>query len=612
MPIEERGAAIDFETYYDKEYSATKLSTWNYVFHEKFNAYRVSVYNEDISFVGKPEDFDWSSVKGIVWAMHYAGFDATVIMRLQKDGIIPADIKPSRYFDTADLAAYLRVPRNLKQASEFLLGVIMDKTVRAAMKGKQFDTLSPEETEALDKYVLTDAVNTFRLFREHGHKWPLWEQRVSELNFEAGIRGVPSNPQKVEAALEHLSTRLWKLGKQLPWVDPVPGGPPKEVPMSRKAPREQGRIEGIPVPTSFSAKDPKLIEWENEYKVDHPWVAARREYGRVNTMLKRVKNYGANIRDDNTLYYQCKYHGAGPGRFSGGSSGEGVKESGEKFNVQNMYRTAMFGVDLRGFMEAPEGFVFGVHDYNQIEAILLLWRAGDKATLNLIRGGMSIYEAYARSKLGWTGGVLKEEDDDLYRLSKALVLGAGYQCWAEAFQGAARNMAQLELPLDRCETIIKEYRAANPLIVRYWADHKKWLQFSIVRKDPTHVVKLASGRSLMYYNPCWGPKDTYGRTSMRARVVQGEHFNTLFGGKLTENEIQATARDVLTEAWVATDKAGIVTLFTVHDEFVNLYPEKEAEELVAKVDKLMVEASASWLGDCPLGVDTHLMKVYSK
>lgn len=605
---------IDFETYYDDEYTAQKLSTYNYLFDERFDAYLVAIVSDDIEYVGPPAGFDWQQVNGRLWVMHYAGFDTLVIKRLQQDGVIPKEIAPSGYFDTADMAAYLRAPRSLKDAATLLLGVTVDKTVRTAMRGKTYESLDSESRRAVEEYALTDARTGYQLYKKCGDLWPAKERRVSELNILAGINGIPVNRKKAEAAEEHLKTLLWELERQLPWVDPVPGGPPKAKPMSPKAAREQGRIDGIQVPANFDARDPAVAEWEAEYGDKFGWVRARREYGRVNTLLQRVSNLVVNLREDDTLYYQCKYHGAGPGRFSGGGGDErgSRKESGQKFNVQNMPREEMFGVDLRGLMEAPEGFVFGIHDYAQIEARLLLWRCHDDETLRPIREeGMSIYEAYARAKLGWAGGKLKVEDPELYRLAKALVLGAGYQCWANAFQNAAYTLAGLVLPLERCETIIRSYRAANPLVVRYWEEHKKWLRLSIVRKDDTHSVRLASGRVLTYYNPRWGRKDVYGRTSMQAQVVQGKNFITLFGGKLTENEIQATARDILVDAWVAMADEGIRTLFTVHDEFVNLYPVDRAEELSAKAEKLMV-TSSPWAAGCPLAVESKLSKTYEK
>ena len=56
--------AIDFETYYDKEVSITKLGWKGYFNHPQFDPYMVTVYAEDdegkYEFVGNPKNLDWS------------------------------------------------------------------------------------------------------------------------------------------------------------------------------------------------------------------------------------------------------------------------------------------------------------------------------------------------------------------------------------------------------------------------------------------------------------------------------------------------------------------------------------------------------------------------
>ena len=98
---------------------------------------------------------------------------------------------------------------------------------------------------------------------------------------------------------------------------------------------------------------------------------------------------------------------------------------------------------------------------------------------------------------------------------------------------------------------------------------------------------------------------------MRARVVQTQNLSTFFGGRLTENEMQALSRDALVDSWVAMAAEGIKTLFTIHDEFVNLYPEGEAEDMRKRVDEIMVTAP-DWAAGCPLEVESTLSKVYEK
>jgi DNA polymerase len=97
-------------------------------------------------------------------------------------------------------------------------------------------------------------------------------------------------------------------------------------------------------------------------------------------------------------------------------------------------------------------------------------------------------------------------------------------------------------------------------------------------------------------------------------VVQdeiGTNFTRCYGGLLTENEIQATARDVLRDAWIALAKAGYVVLFTVHDEIVVEVPDETVADAVPDIRRIMI-TSSPWAAGCPLGAKFNTSKVYCK
>ena len=604
---------VDYETKYTKEYSLRKMSTWNYVFHEQFDAYTVSVYcpEKGIEYVGHPREFQWKQINGFEWIHHNASFDWLVSKRLREvDRIIPEDVNEVRIFDTADMAAYLGMPRNLKGAAKQLLDFEADKAMRDFMRGREVSELNDDEKRKLDQYAMTDSVLCHRLRKEFGHLWPADEQELSALNRLSCVHGVAVNMDLLDTGIRKLGDALHNSEKHMLWIDRG------FKPLSPNGIREQGRLDGIPVPASLAATDETAMAWEKQYAEQFPWVKAIRNYRRINTMLQKMRNLKAGTRTDKTFYFQMKYFGCTTGRFSGGG------DSGGKYNMLNQYRKELFEVTTRNLFIARPGKKLVVVDYSQIEAILLLWRVGDQATLDFVRSGASVYEAYARKNLGWTGGDLKKtgeknpEADQLYRLAKACVLGGGYQAWAASFQRIAKTMAGLDFTLERCEEIVREYRAANPKIVQFWAEHQRWAELSARQGDPYHEVVLASGRSLKYHEPTIKMKrdETFDRDRLeiRASFVKGEPKFPIYGGLLTENEIQATARDVLRDGWLALNKAGYQVLFTVYDEYVTEVDEATAEEDLVKINKIATTCSP-WLGDnCPLGTDSHIMTAYSK
>ena len=85
-------AAIDFETYYSKDYSIQGSSTHQYCYHADFDAYMVSIYCPDFEYVGHPADFDWAKLDGYTLIAHNASFDQRVFERCQELGVIPTRI----------------------------------------------------------------------------------------------------------------------------------------------------------------------------------------------------------------------------------------------------------------------------------------------------------------------------------------------------------------------------------------------------------------------------------------------------------------------------------------------------------------------------------------
>jgi hypothetical protein len=160
---------------------------------------------------------------------------------------------------------------------------------------------------------------------------------------------------------------------------------------------------------------------------------------------------------------------------------------------------------------------------------------------------------------------------------------------------------------------VKAYREANPRVVAYWAKHHRGLAMSANHQDPTHEVELASGRWLKYYDPICAGTDSYNRPSYKVRYALGEEHESCYGGLLTENEIQATARDVLRDGWVALEAKGFDVPLTVHDEYVALGPSNPAEQEDYKHEFERIATSSSpWAEGCPISLKLKVFEHYQK
>ena len=192
-------------------------------------------------------------------------------------------------------------------------------------------------------------------------------------------------------------------------------------------------------------------------------------------------------------------------------------------------------------------------------------------------------------------------------------LGLGYGCGSKKFVTVAKAMARLDITLDEAKTAVDEYRASNPLVTNRWRMHQAWLKISVNHNDETHEVGLGNGRTVRYFNPHIISGDDPSRPEIAAYTVKGEarQLRRLYGGKLTENETQANARNILGCGIEGLEKAGVPVSFHVHDEVVCVVDEDRAKEAVPEIERILT-TSATWAHTCPLAVETVVVPRYCK
>ncbi len=583
--------AVDYETFYDPavHYSLKNMGPVAYCRHSLFDCYLVSIVGkEGVIYAGHPTGFNWESLRGELLLAHNASFDGAVLRRLQELKIVPQGIG-DKWVCTADLAVYFQAPRDLRGAAQQLLGMEVSKEYRKKAKGKKGAQLSTDP-EIL-KAGAGDALACYAIAEKYLDQWPAVEQRLSELNRESGWYGVQIDVAAVEEAMGTIANLRQDALRLMVWADDA-----EDTPLSPVKIREHGRKMGVPVPASLDAKNPDYIKWLAEYGPQHPWIVAMRDYRRLNTVYKKLKVI-RDEPDENGIYsFSKKYYGAaGTGRFSGAGG----------FNMENLPVLPLYGVEFRSKIKARPGYKFLCPDYSQIEARLLPWRVGDTKFLAAIADVGNVYVAYGLDKGITTDRKMNVNDKPLYKRTKEKVLSLGYAMGHKKYRGKAA-LAGIELTEQESKDDVYGYRQDNPKTVGFWRHHNDWLKVSIARGDAEHTIRLKSGRLIRYFDPILlktKKEDGTEWIEMKARVVRGREHEYFYGGKMVENEIQATARDILRDAWVALADAleplGCKVLFTVHDEFVVEIPDALCtDEMKTLIHNIMV-GSSPWSAGCP-------------
>ena len=625
---------IDFETFYDpkQKYSLSVMDPWEYVHDERFDAYMVSIYGEGIEFVGRPEEFDWSQLEGKTLIAHNMAFDGLVLKRLIDLGIVP-DFERQEHC-SADLAAYLTVPRNLSGAVKYLYGEDLSKAVRAEMAGMTEDEAKEKGLyEDWLEYALNDAIWSQRIWEDHTEKWPDWEKEASRLNRVACWEGIYVDQEGVVEGLRVLEEAQAEAEAKLPWV--ADGHKPASLP--RLA--EFLRTKGIMPPTTFKKDSEEMTDLLERTK-DNPEVSevlqARLDVASLNPHIARLRIMRDKADENNILRFSLRYFGAHTGRNASGSGG--MREGSSKFNPLNLPKEPVHGVDLRGLLMARPGHKLVVFDYGQIEARIILWLAGHKAMLDLVKtAGSNLYIAYGRLI-----NRIKPEDIDTpekieefrgsrtYEVLKACVLSMGFGQGAVKFRDNTeeRSRGMLVFTLEEAEELVREWRSNNEPVVQLWRTLDHALTMSADRQDPRFSVTLPSGRIKNYYRPkktivprkftdrATGEEVMRMTAQLTASVIQGQLPMNLWGGIIAQNITQATARDVMTQGSVEVVRQNPLwrVLWTIYDEIVFEVPEDQAQEAFDTIPEILCngEVSKTWGRGIPLNVSGYISDRYKK
>jgi DNA polymerase len=162
------------------------------------------------------------------------------------------------------------------------------------------------------------------------------------------------------------------------------------------------------------------------------------------------------------------------------------------------------------------------------------------------------------------------------------------------------------------ERDVARWREKNPKVVNHWYRHQDWLAFSANHGDAEHVVPLASGRNLTYWNPRWcASQFDKSKKSIKAEFIKTDTPLHVYGGKLTENEIQALARDVMVSGWLRAADAGILPSFTVHDELVAPVALDSVKDAIEELT-VILRTPPEWAKDLPLDIEMAKMERYAK
>ena len=255
-----------------------------------------------------------------------------------------------------------------------------------------------------------------------------------------------------------------------------------------------------------------------------------------------------------------------------------------------------------------EGRKFVVADFSAIEARVIAWLAGEQWVNEVFSTHGKIYEATASQMFHVPIERIAKGNPEysLRQKGKVATLALGYQGGTSAL--IAMGALQMGLSEDELPDIVQRWRQANPRIRDLWYAVEQAALTAMQTAQPQAInglifalegdvvygqcfltVRLPGGRKLYYPKP-FLQENQFGRTAIHYYTVGQQtrkwEVTSTYGGKMTENIVQAIARDCLAETLRRIDARGLQVVFHVHDEVIIDAP---AETTVDEVCALMAE-----------------------
>lgn len=587
----------DFETYYDKEYSLSKLTTEAYLRDPRFETIMLGLRWPDGTkeiITGTDEEIqyrldavDWSQYAVLC---HNTMFDAAILTWRY-------GVKPRLWLDTLSMGRGMFSARNNSLALLAKRFGLEDKGTEVQnASGKRRADFTPEEFDRYVRYCLLDVELCHDLWHLMSEGWysvgeydnrgpyPREELRLIDRHIRMFTEPVLRlNKDKLEAHLAGVIKRKEVLLTRTEFSKERLSSNPQFAEVLRELgvdpPMKISKTTGKQT-FAFAKTDPEL-----KALLEHPdprvqtAVAAR--LGTKSTLEETRTQTLIEIATRNArLPVPLKYAYARTKRSSGG---DGI-------NLQNL--PARGGTELKACIEAPPGYVMIDCDSSNIEARVLAWLAGQDDLVTDFANGVDVYCKMA-SRI-YDRPITKADENERF-LGKTVVLGCGYQTGAYKLQATLKVAAKpMNLDLSECERIIDAYRGMYPRIKALWregelcidamhSNKSRWFgREGAVLIEGRKGVKLPSGlyvsypqlhRAVVNNQQKWQYKDDTGLVD-------------IYGGKFTENIVQALARIVVMSQLLRIAKKYHVAL-TVHDSIIALAKEDQLDEARAFVESCM-------------------------
>ena len=612
---------LDFETYYASDFTLKKFTTEEYINDPRFEVIGVGMKIDD----DKTEWFSGTHAETKAW-LNQVDWESSALLchNTQFDGGILAwrfGIVPAKYFDTLCMARAIHgvdAGGSLKALAErYGLGEKGNEVLDAL--GKRRGDFTAFELGRYGNYCRNDVDLTYRLFvrlLEEGFPSSeldlidmtlrMYTQPVLQVNDALLVERLEEIKQEKHTLLSGLKAKL--------------GCQDEEEVRKKLASNPQFAMVltelGIDPPTKISpttGKETYALAKNDEgfielLESDNPFIqqlCAVRLGTKSTIEESRIERFiGIGSRNRGRLPIPLKYYGAHTGRWAGSDA----------VNFQNLPSRDKKKKALKNSVVAPPGYVVINCDSSQIEARVLAWLAGQEDLVGQFSRGEDVYSVFA-GKI-YKKSISKKDPVERF-VGKTCVLGLGYGTGAKKLQHTLKTQPPgADLSEEECKRIVDLYRVENHKIPALWQE----CDFAL-----NHLTGWPTGKkdySLGQHDCVWitergirlpnGLYIRYGKLrKSNDRFVYDSRKGpqSIWGGAMVENVVQALARIIVGEQMLKIREAGFRPVLTVHDAAVIVAKKDDTDHAVKTITRIM-STPPEWATGLPVACEAKYGESY--